>query len=149
MDPEPCCETHLPLEGQVWGLAGISSGSGRGHRGRTLLGALVEALLQATPAVTSVPSFELLSPCWKALSSLVLLILACILGNPSPDPWIPVRFILFFEKFYLFLALLGLHCCLGFSLVASRGHSLVAVLRHIAVASLLLSTAGSRAHRLQ
>ena len=148
MDPEPCCETHLPSEGQVWGLAGISSGSGRGHRGRTLLGAL-EALLQATPAVTSVPSCELLGPCWKALSSPVLLILACILGNPSPDPWVLVRFFFLKNFTYLFLALLGLQCCLGFSLVASRGHSLVAVLRHIAVASLLLSTAGSRAHRLQ
>ena len=33
--------------------------------------------------------------------------------------------------------MLGLHCCLGFSLVASRGHSLVAVLRRIVVASLV------------
>ena len=28
---------------------------------------------------------------------------------------------------YLFLAVLGLHCCSGFSLVTSRGYSLVAV----------------------
>ena len=32
------------------------------------------------------------------------------------------------ELFYLFLAVLGLHCCSGFSLVVtSRGYSLVAV----------------------
>ena len=47
-------------------------------------------------------------------------------------------------NFYLFLAMLGLHCCVGFSLVvASGGYSLVAGhgLR-IAVASLVV------AHRL-
>ena len=43
---------------------------------------------------------------------------------------------------YFYLALLGLRCCLGFSLVAERGHSLVAVL-------LLLWSMGSRAYGLQ
>ena len=51
---------------------------------------------------------------------------------------------------YLFMALLGLHCCLGFSLVVeSRGYSLVAV--HgllIAVTSVVLER-GSRALRLR
>ena len=46
---------------------------------------------------------------------------------------------------YLFLAVLGLHCCKGFSLVvASEGYSLAVVCRLlIAVASLVWST-GSR-----
>ena len=45
----------------------------------------------------------------------------------------------FKQKFYLFLAVLGLFCCVGFSLVAaSGGYSPVAVLRLlIAVASLV------------
>ena len=46
---------------------------------------------------------------------------------------------------YLFLAVLGLHCCTGFSLVeASGGYSLVVVRRlRIAVAS-LVATIGAR-----
>ena len=48
-------------------------------------------------------------------------------------------FCFFKQNFYLFLAVLGLFCCVGFSLVAaSGGYSLVAVLRLlIAVASLV------------
>ena len=51
-------------------------------------------------------------------------------------------FLIFFN---LFLAMLSLHCCVGFSLVvANRGYSLVAVHRLlIAVASLILEV-----HRL-
>ena len=53
---------------------------------------------------------------------------------------------------YLFLAVLGLRCCMGFSLVASRGHSLVVVWGlPIAMRSfswLFLQNTGSRAHRL-
>lgn len=56
----------------------------------------------------------------------------------------------FFILFYLFVALLGLCCFMGFSLVAvSRGYSLAVVQGFlIAVASLLRST-GSRAHGLR
>ena len=42
---------------------------------------------------------------------------------------------------YLFLAVLGLNCCLGFSLVACRGYSLAAVHEYIAVASLAIGGA--------
>ena len=102
MDPESCCETQLPSEGQVWGLAGISS-SGRGHRARALLGALVEALLLATPAVTSVPSSELLSLAGRLCQVHCFSVLACTLGNP-PDPWVLVRFFLsVFKKLYLLI----------------------------------------------
>ena len=56
----------------------------------------------------------------------------------------------FYNFVYLFMALLGLHCCLGFSLVVeSRGYSLVVV--HgllIAVTSVVLER-GSRALRLR
>ena len=101
VDPEPCCETHLPSEGQVWGLAGISR-SRRGHRGRALLGALVEALLLATPAVTSIPASELLSLTGRLCQVHCFSVLACTLGNPTPDPWVLVRFFLsVFKKFYL------------------------------------------------
>ena len=54
---------------------------------------------------------------------------------------------LFFKKLfiYLFLAVLGLHCCVGFSLVAvSKGKSLVVVCRLLIVAASLV-----RKHRLQ
>ena len=46
---------------------------------------------------------------------------------------------LFVLKIYLFMAMLGLHCCEGFPLVAaSRGYPLIAVLRLlIAVTSLV------------
>ena len=47
--------------------------------------------------------------------------------------------------FYLliFLAVLGLHCCMGFSLVvASRGYSLVAVCRLLTVVASLAAEPG-------
>ena len=45
--------------------------------------------------------------------------------------------------FYLFLVLLGLCCCVGFSLVAANGgYSLVAVLKFLTVVAFLV------AHRL-
>ena len=47
-----------------------------------------------------------------------------------------------FKKFYLFLAVLGLHCCADFSLVAARGgYSLV-------VRGLLTAAASLEEHRL-
>ena len=48
-------------------------------------------------------------------------------------------------SFYLFLAALGLCCCLGFSLVAaSRGYSLVVLHRLLIARLLLLWSMGSR-----
>ena len=47
------------------------------------------------------------------------------------------------SSIYLFLTVLGLHCCSGFSLVAaSRGHSLVAVRRLLIVMASLLAEHG-------
>ena len=44
---------------------------------------------------------------------------------------------------YLFLAVLGLHCCSGFSpVVASRGYSLVAVLRLLILVASLVAEHG-------
>ena len=56
----------------------------------------------------------------------------------------------FFNNFlYLFMAVLGLHCCLGFSLVAaSRGYSLVAVCG-VLLQWLLLMSSGFRVHGFQ
>ena len=52
--------------------------------------------------------------------------------------------------FNLFLSVLGLNCCMGFSLVvASRGYSLVVVLNFSLQWLLLLRSTESRAHRLQ
>ena len=46
-------------------------------------------------------------------------------SNPRPLQW---KGRTFFYNFYLFLAALGLHCCMSFSLVAvSRAYSLAAV----------------------
>ena len=53
-----------------------------------------------------------------------------------------------FESIYL--AVLGLHCCSGFSLVvASRGYSLVAVLGLLIVVASLITEHGCRVCRLQ
>ena len=62
----------------------------------------------------------------------------CGLWETSCDPWIPVRcydlvfplhVVVFFLIIYSFFTVVGLCCCLGFSLVGtSRGYSLVAVL---------------------
>lgn len=46
-----------------------------------LLVAFMEVLLLATPAATSIASSEFLQHCWRSLSSLMLLILACTLGS--------------------------------------------------------------------
>ena len=48
--------------------------------------------------------------------------------------------IVFLFKFYLFLAVLGLHCCMGFYLITvHRGYSLIVVLWLLtAVASLIV-----------
>ena len=55
-----------------------------------------------------------------------------------------------FLKIYLFLAVLGLHCCEGFSLaVASRGCSLVAVGRLLIVVASPVAGQGLRALGLQ
>ena len=46
-----------------------------------------------------------------------------------PALWTIVSFLFFFLIYFLFLAVLDLHSCMGFSLVvASGGHSLVVVL---------------------
>ena len=46
-------------------------------------------------------------------------------------------FFFFFLKIYLFMTVLGLCCCAGFSLVAaSRGYSQVAVLKSIALTAM-------------
>ena len=51
---------------------------------------------------------------------------------------------------YLFLAVLGLCCCTGFSLVvASGGYSPVAVHGLLIVVASLVAELGSRAHGLQ
>ena len=56
----------------------------------------------------------------------------------------------FFLWFYLFLAVLGLCCCMGFALVAtSRGYSLVAVCRLLLVESSLVTDRGLWAQRPQ
>ena len=48
------------------------------------------------------------------------------------------------------LAVLGLHCCAGFSLVAGSGDdALVAVCGLLIVVASLVGSAGSRVHRLQ
>ena len=58
--------------------------------------------------------------------------------------------IFFFFFFFLLLAVLGLHCCPGFPLVAeSRGHSVVLVLRLLTAVVSLLQSMGSMASRLQ
>ena len=50
---------------------------------------------------------------------------------------------IFFKKNYLFLPAPGLHCCQGFSIVgASRGYSLVAVLRLLIVVASLVAEHG-------
>ena len=52
----------------------------------------------------------------------------------STENFFPNNFI------YLFLAVLGLHCCMGFSLVAvSRGYSVVAMHRLLTVLASLVS----------
>ena len=60
-------------------------------------------------------------------------------------------FLFCFNNFiYLFMAVLGLHFCLGFSLVwESRGHSLVVVVGLLTAVASLLQITGSRASRLQ
>ena len=46
-------------------------------------------------------------------------------------------FFFFFLKIYLFMTVLGLCCCAGFSLVAaSRGYSQVSVLKSIALTAM-------------
>ena len=46
---------------------------------------------------------------------------------------------------YLFLAVLGLHCCTGFALVAERGgYSLAVVCRPLVAVALWLQSMGSR-----
>ena len=64
-------------------------------------------------------------------------------GVPSPGP-------LASNVIYLFLAVLGLHCCVGFSLVvASRSYSLVACSGFSPQWLHLSRSTGSRAHGLQ
>ena len=51
---------------------------------------------------------------------------------------------------YLFLSLLGLHCCMGFSLVTvNGGYFLVAGHKPLIAVDFLLQSTGSRAHGLQ
>ena len=45
-------------------------------------------------------------------------------------------------KFNFFLAVLGLRCCVGFSLVVSQGYSLVVVLRLLAAVASLVAEPG-------
>ena len=73
------------------------------------------------------------------------------LGNyPSSRIFVSVLHIKFLS-FCLFLAVLGLHCCVGFTLVVEgAGRSPVAVCSlPIVVASLVALTMGSRSPRLQ
>ena len=96
---------------------------------------------------------------FKTLSLLAVfsnVIMMCFLSFLSMDFVFCLKFVelffpnLFLNKFiYLFLVVLGLHCCVGSSLVAgSRGQLFVAVHRLLtAVASLLQST-GSRSRGL-
>ena len=55
-----------------------------------------------------------------------------------------------FYFIYIFMTVLGLHCCAGFSLaVASRAYSLAAVYGLLIAVDWLLLLTGSRAHRPQ
>ena len=62
------------------------------------------------------------------------------MGGSVNNAMVPQSAISFFSSFiYLFLAVLGLRCCMGFSLVAaSRGYSLVTVRGLLIVAAFLV-----------
>ena len=56
---------------------------------------------------------------------------------------------LILNKFFLFIAVLGVCCRPGFSLAAESGTTLVVLLRLLIVVASLVESAGSRARRLQ
>ena len=77
---------------------------------------------------------------------------AFLLFTSRPFPLSPthpqIRMRLF--KLFIYFAVLGLHCCMGFSLVAAGGdYSLVAVHGLLIVGASLVRIPGSRAFRLQ
>ena len=71
-------------------------------------------------------------------------------NKSSPDHFISLRFLKIHIIYLLFLAVPGLHCCSGFSLVAViKGSSLIAVCRFFSLWWLLLfGSKGSRARGL-
>ena len=87
----------------------------------------------------------LLNTCYMSGKCTSHLILVALLYEVSLDSlFLSSHFLFYIIVFiYLFLAVLGLHCCLGFSsLVASRGYSLLAVLGLLILLASLLAEHG-------
>ena len=84
---------------------------------------------------------NLLNTCYMSGKCTSHLILVALLYEISLNSLQSFSFL--YNCIYLFLAVLGLHCCSGFSpVVASRGYSLVAVLRLLILVASLVAEHG-------